>query len=174
MVPVVQEVLTARTSRTLLNLTLSRLLNEIVHELRRRVVHLDVEVLDARRQVVVDPYGRDGDDQPERGFNQRFRDADRHGSQTGGAAGADALERVDDADDRAEQPDERSRRTDGGKRRDALLEVGGRQGRRALNRPADGVHEVLAGQTAAALLLELIFLQAGEHDLGQVRVAVVL
>ena len=54
------------------------------------------------------------------------------------------------------------------------FEVGGRQGGGALNRAAHGVHEVLAGQTAAALLLKLIFLQAGEHDFGEVRVAVVL
>src|SRR2546421_12309827 len=43
--------------------TLLGVLDEVVDELRRRVVHLDVEVLDARRQVVVDPDGRDGDDQ---------------------------------------------------------------------------------------------------------------
>src|SRR2546423_11519305 len=32
------------------------LLDEVVHELRRRVVHLDVEVLDAAREVVVEPH----------------------------------------------------------------------------------------------------------------------
>ena len=57
---------------------------------------------------------------------------------------------------------------------DALLEVGRGERRRALNGAAHGVHQVFAAQTAAALLLELIFLQSGEHDLGQVAVAVVL
>src|SRR4029078_3363565 len=42
---------------------LRRLLDEIVDELRRGVVHLHVEVLDARRQVVVDPDRGNGDDQ---------------------------------------------------------------------------------------------------------------
>src|SRR5262245_41232695 len=82
---------------------LRRLLDEVVDELRRRVVHLDVEVLNARRQVVVNPDGRDRDDETERGFDERFRNTDRDGAQTRRAARADALERVDDADDRAEQ-----------------------------------------------------------------------
>src|SRR5260221_7178565 len=82
-------------------------LDEVVHELRRGVVHLDVEVLDARRQVVVDPDGRNGDDQAERGLDERFRNTDRHRAEAGRAGRADALERVDDADDRAEQADER-------------------------------------------------------------------
>ena len=86
----------------------------------------------------------------------------------------DALERVDDADHRAEQSDERRRRADGRERRDALLEVRRGQRRGALNRAAHGVHQVFARQAAAALLLELIFLQPGEHDLGEVAVAVVL
>ena len=44
----------------------------------------------------------------------------------------------------------------------------------ALNRAAHGVHQVFTAQAAAAFLLELIFLQAGEHDLREVAVAVVL
>ena len=51
--------------------------------------------------------------------------------------------------------------------------VGG-QRRRALNRPADGVHQVFAGQLAAALLLELVLLQSGQHHLREVAVAEVL
>src|SRR4051794_12494742 len=92
---------------------LGRLLDEVVDEFRRGVVHLHVEVLDARRQVIVDPDRRDGDDQTERGLDERFRDTDRDGADTGRSARADALERVDDADDRAEQTHERGRRTDG-------------------------------------------------------------
>src|SRR5215471_16726299 len=143
---------------------LCRLLDEVVDELRRRVVHLDVEVLDARRQVVVDPHGRDRDDQTERGLNERFRNTDRDGAETRRAARTDALERVDDADDRAEKSDERCRGSDGGQRRHALFEVRRGQRRRALDRTANGVHEIFASEAAAALLLELIFLQAGEHD----------
>src|SRR5215470_10152929 len=94
-------------------------LDEVVDELRRGVVHLDVEVLNARRQVVVDPDGRDGDDEAERGLDERFRNTDRDSAQSGRTAGADALERVDDADDRAEQSDERRGGPDGRKGRDA-------------------------------------------------------
>src|SRR4029453_5944361 len=73
-------------------------LDEIVDQLRRGVVHFDVEVLDPAGQVVVEPHRRDRDDQPERGLDQRFRDADRHRADAGRAAGADALERVDEPD----------------------------------------------------------------------------
>src|SRR5262245_4364598 len=95
--------------------------DEVVDELRRGVVHLHVEVLNARRQVVVDPDGRNGDNEAERGLDERFRDTDRHGADTGGSAVADALKRVDDANDGAEQPDEGGGRPDGRERRDALL-----------------------------------------------------
>ena len=57
---------------------------------------------------------------------------------------------------------------------DALLQVGRRERRRALNGAADGVEQVLAAHAAAALLLELVFLQTGEHDLCEVAVPVVL
>src|SRR4051794_10205333 len=155
-------------------LLLRRLLDEVVDELRRRVVHLDVEVLDAATEVIVEPHRRNRDHQTERGLDERFRNTDRDGADAGRAARADALERVDDADDRAEQPDERSRRADRRQRRNALLQVGRREGRRALNRAADGVHQVFTRQAATALLLELVFLQAGEHHLREMAVAVIL
>src|SRR3954467_12294848 len=55
-----------------MNPFLCRLLDEVVDELRRRVVHLDVEVLDARRQVVIDPHGGDREDPPARGRDGRL------------------------------------------------------------------------------------------------------
>ena len=67
---------------------LRRLLDEVVDQLRRRVVHLDVEVLDAAGQVVVEPHRRDRDDQPERGLDERFRNTGRDGADTARAAGA--------------------------------------------------------------------------------------
>ena len=87
---------------------------------------------------------------------------------------ADALERVDDADDRAEQPDEGGGRADGRERGDALLQIRGGERRGALNGSADGIEQVFALQGAAAFLLELIFLQAGEHDLREMAITEVL
>src|SRR5215831_10746407 len=98
-----------------LNLSLSSLLDE--------VVHLDVEVLDARGQVVVNPDSGNRDDQTERGLDERFRNTDRDGADTGRTARADALECVDDADDRAEQSDEWRGGSDCRERGHALLEV---------------------------------------------------
>ena len=127
---------------------LGRLLDEVVHQLRRRVVHLDVEVLNAARQVVVEPHRRDGDEETERGLDERFRDTGRDGADAARARGRDADERVDDADDRAEQADERGRRADGRQGGDALLEVVRGQRRGALNRATNRV-EPLAGVALA-------------------------
>src|SRR5579864_63597 len=63
--------------------------NEEVDELRRGVVHLDVEVLDARRQVVVNPDRRNRDDEAERGLDERFRNTDRDRAEAGRAGRAD-------------------------------------------------------------------------------------
>src|SRR5579864_6443323 len=46
--------------------SLRRLLDEVVDELRRRVVHFDVEVLDAAGQVIVEPHRRNCHDEAER------------------------------------------------------------------------------------------------------------
>src|SRR6478672_10628869 len=56
---------------------LRRLLDEVVDELRRRVVHLDVEVLDTAGEVVVEPHRRDRHDETERGFDERLGDTGR-------------------------------------------------------------------------------------------------
>ena len=129
---------------------LRRLLDEVVDHLRRRVVHLDVEVLEAARQVVVEPHRRDGDEQAERGFDERFGNTGRDGADTARAGGRDADERVDDADDRAEQSDERRGRADGRQAGDALLQVVRGERGRALNRAADGVEQVFTRQVGAA------------------------
>ena len=44
--------------------------------------------------------------------------------------------------------------------------------RRALNGAADRVDEVVAAQRAAGVLLELVFLQAGQDDLGEMAVLI--
>src|SRR6202035_3697490 len=85
---------------------LSRLLNEIVDQLRRGVVHLHVEVFDPSRQVVVEPDGWNRDDQTERGLDERVRDPDRDGADTAGAAGRNAIEGFDNSNNGPEQSDE--------------------------------------------------------------------
>src|SRR5437867_1312627 len=89
------------------------LLDKVVDQLRRGVVHFDVEVLDAAGQVVVEPHRRNRHEESERGLDQRFRDAGGHGAEAARPGRGDALERGDDAEDRAEQSDEGRRRADG-------------------------------------------------------------
>src|SRR5688500_19351745 len=58
------------------------LLDEVVDELRRGVVHLHVEVLEAAGQVVVEPDRRNRDEQPERRLDERFGNALGHAGDT--------------------------------------------------------------------------------------------
>src|SRR5208337_5128096 len=95
--------------------------NEVVDQLHRGVIHLNVESLHLVGEVVVGPHGRYGDEQTEGGGDEGFGDTAGDGRQTGGLLLLDALEGVQDADDRAEQSDERRRRTNGGQRREAAL-----------------------------------------------------
>src|SRR5215216_4459045 len=100
-----------------------RLLDEVVDQLRRGVVHLDVEVFETAGQEVVEPHRRNRDEQTERGFDEGFCDTGRHGADTTRAGRRDTHERVDDADDGAEQSDEGRRGTDRCEGIHALLEV---------------------------------------------------
>src|ERR1051325_1239599 len=86
---------------------LRRLLDEVVDQLRRGVVHFDVEVLDPTGQVVVEPDRWNRDDEAQGGLDERFSNTGRHRADTTRSAGRDALEGRDDADDRAEESDER-------------------------------------------------------------------
>src|SRR5690349_5800494 len=52
-------------------------LDEVVDELLRRVGHLDRQVLDLGGEVVVEPHRRDGDQEAERGGDQRLGDTAR-------------------------------------------------------------------------------------------------
>ena len=98
-----------------------------------------------------------------------------HGAETARAGGRDAGEGADNADDGAEQSDERCGRSDGRQRADALLQVGRGQRGGALNGAANGVEHVFTIEVGAAgFLLELVFLQACEHDFREVAVAIVL
>src|ERR1043166_5223487 len=69
-------------------------LDEVVDELLRGVGHLARQVLDLGGEVVVQPHRRDGDEEPERGGDQRLRDAARDaGEAARGAARARSEER---------------------------------------------------------------------------------
>src|SRR6266571_5114342 len=100
-------------------------LDQIVDQLLRGVRHLDGEEVDLGREVVVEPDRRYGDDETERGRDQRFRDTGRHGPERAATTRCrHARKRVDDAHHRAQQADERR----GGARRrqdaEAALQLG--------------------------------------------------
>src|SRR5579863_5277499 len=99
-------------------------LEEVVHQLGAGVPHLDVERLDATREVVVHPDCGDSDEQTHGGGDQGFRNTARHCAQTGRLLRRNTLERVDDADHRSEQSHEGAGRTDGCQAGDASLQLG--------------------------------------------------
>src|SRR5713101_2143873 len=85
-------------------------LDQVVDQLLRGVRHLDGEEVDLGREVVVEPHRRNGDDEPERRRDQRFRDTGGHGAERAAATGRrHAGERVHDTHHRAQQADERRR-----------------------------------------------------------------
>src|SRR5258708_17736675 len=90
-------------------------LDQVVDQLLRGVGHLDGEEVDLGGEVVVEPHGRNGDDQTGRGRDQRFGDTGRHrGERAAPTRSRHALERVDDAHHGAAQAYDRPRRARGG------------------------------------------------------------
>src|SRR3989441_9101472 len=119
-------------------------LDQIVDQLLRGVRHLDGEEVDLGREVVVEPHRRNGDDEPERRRDQRFRDTGGHGAERAAATGRrHAGERVHDTHYRAQQADERRR---GARRRqdaEAALQLRGDDEDLALHR---ALHRVDVGR----------------------------
>ena len=104
----------SRSRRQPLRLALVALLDEVVDQFARGVVHLDVERFDTPGEVVEGHNGRDGHEQAERRGDQGFRNTAGDRADARGLLGGDLLEGVQNADDGAEQADERSRGADGG------------------------------------------------------------
>src|SRR5205814_7052155 len=89
-----------------------------------RVTHLDVERLDAPREEVEHPDGRDRNEQSDSGGHQSFGNTAGNRAETGRFLGRNTLERVDDADHGTEQSDEWSGGADGGQPRYTALQFG--------------------------------------------------
>src|SRR5262245_59248146 len=100
-----------------------RNLEQAVHELGRGPVHLDLELLELAREVVVRDDGRDRDEDAQRGRDQSFGDTSRDRGHAAGPRGRDASEGADDPDHGSEQPDERGRGPDGGQVPEASLQL---------------------------------------------------
>src|SRR5205823_5738666 len=84
-----------------------RYFEQAVHELGRRPVHLDVEILELAREVVERDDGRDRDEDSQCRRDQSLSDAARNHRHSAGARGCDAPESVDDSDHGAEETNER-------------------------------------------------------------------
>src|SRR5438309_8273620 len=105
-----------------------RYFEQAVHELGRRAVHLDVEVLDLAREVVESDHSRDRDEDAQGRRDQGLSDAARNHRHSAGPRSCDAPESVDDSDHGSEQTTERSRGTDRGQEPETLLQLDQRLG----------------------------------------------
>src|ERR1700678_3946030 len=147
-------------------LPLMALLDEVVHQFARAVVHLDVERLYLAGKVVERHNGRDRDQKTERRRHQSFRDTAGDCADTRGLLRCNLLEGVQNSDHGAEQADKRSRRTDGGQTAKTPLQLRMNDRLRTLQ-SALGALDLLrcdaAARTEAAELL-----QAGRDNLCQV------
>src|SRR5436309_611245 len=105
-----------------------RYFEQAVHELRRRPVHLDVEILELAREMVESDHGRDGDEDAQGRRDQGFSDAARNHRHSAGPRGCDAPESVDNSDHGSEQTNEGGRGTDRGQEPETLLQLDQRLG----------------------------------------------
>src|SRR5262249_1360297 len=105
-----------------------RYLEQVVHELRRCPVHLDVESLDFAREVIEGNDGRDCNEDAQGRRDEGFSDAardDRHPART---CGCDVPESVDDSDYRTEEADKRRAGSDCCQESEAALQLNQRLG----------------------------------------------
>src|SRR5579871_4437469 len=143
------------------------LLDEVVHQLARAVVHLDVERLHLTGEVVERHNGRDGDEKSECRRHKGFRDTAGDCADTGGLLRCNLLEGVQDTDDGSEQTDKGCRRSDRCQTAETTLQLGVNDCLRALQctlRALNLLFGDVAARTEAAELL-----QTGNDDLCQVR-----
>src|SRR5579875_179894 len=157
---------TLRTRRTHHGLAV-RLFDEVVHQFRRAVVHLDVERLNLVPEVVEEHHGRDGDEQTERGCYESFRNTAGHSADTGCLGARDRTEGVQNADHGAEQADKGGRGADGGQTAEALLQLRMNNSFRTLKRALGALHLLFgdgATRTEGTKLSE-----TGGDNLGEVR-----
>src|SRR5579875_2318186 len=154
---------TRRTNRSLA----VRLLDEVVHQLRRAVVHLHVERLNLVSEVVEEHHGGDGDEKAEGRRNEGFRDTAGHRADTGRLGAGDRLEGVQNADHRTEQADKGGGGTDGGQTAETLLQLGMNDRLRPLERALGALNLLFRDRAARTERAEL-----GEtrgDDFGKVR-----
>ena len=104
------------------HLALVALLDEVVDQFARGVIHFDVECFHTASEVVEGHDGGDGDEKSERRGDQGLRDTTGDCADAGGLLRGDLLEGVQDTDDGAEKADEGRRGADGGQNRKASLQ----------------------------------------------------
>src|SRR5690349_5936101 len=152
----------------------SHALDQVVDQFLRGVGHLDRQVLDLGREVVVRPHRRNRDHETERRGDQCLGDTGRDARQAAGRAlRRHAHERVHDTHRGAQQADERRRRADGAEHAEAALEFGKDDQHLTLHRPLGRV-DVGGGDGGAVTQQRLHFGQRLAQHAGDVALLVLL
>src|SRR5262249_41244950 len=84
-----------------------RYVEQVVHELGRSPIHLDMESFDLAREGVESDDGRNCNEDTQGRRDQGFSDAARNHRHSAGPGGRDASESVNDSDDGTEKTNER-------------------------------------------------------------------
>src|SRR5215472_17871037 len=144
-------------------------LNKVINQLRRRIVHFHDEAIDFAREIVEQPHRGHGHQQSQRGSEQRFGNTAGDGRDTRRFSVLHAAERVDDAEHCAEQTHEGSGRTDRRQSGETAPKLGGLDGDGSLQRALRGLNLVTRDIRRGFVSTKLLQSAADHH--GQVRLA---
>src|SRR6185437_14224824 len=156
--------------RLTLHLPSSGALQEVIDQLRGRVIHLHVEGFNLVGEVVEHHHGGDGDEQSDGRRHQRFRNTTGDCTETGRLLRRDLAERVQNSDHGAEQSDEWSGGTDGRETAESALQFGVNDGFGTLESALAGFN--LLARNVGGFAVRLEFLQTSSNDLRQMRLLV--
>src|SRR5688572_679136 len=145
-----------------------RYVEQTVHELGRCPIHLDMERLDLACEVVEADDGRDSDENAQCCRDQRFGDTARDYGHTARSRSRDALEGVDDTDDRTEEADEWRHGTDRGQESETALQLDQRLRQGVAERTGDELDR--GDRVATGFSYSVIFEDAGRHYFRDMRV----
>src|SRR5882724_7405274 len=154
-----------RSERWLAADSSSATLQEVINQFAGRIVHLHIERFYASGEVVEHHDGGDGHEKTDGRRHQGFRNAACDRTETGGLAGRNFAERVQNTEHSSEQADERGSGADGGQAAQSALEFSVNDSFSALQ-SALGSFDDFAWNLAA-VLVRAEFHEASGDYLGQ-------
>src|SRR5262245_18836027 len=140
---------------------LLRYFEQVVHELGRSPIHLDMERFNLARERVEGDDGRNCHEDTQCRRHQRLSDTAGNYRHSTGPCGRDAAESVNDSDDGAEKTNERGTRANRGKETESLLQLNQRFGHGV---PECARHELERSKRIPSTLAHAVVLDDARRD----------